>query len=73
MDEEVERIDKYKEYKKLNADTWAFTSNLYERIAKSSKVGKGAFGLLGSMQFDDYSYGAINPLILTMKKEFLVI
>ena len=31
---ELVRIDKYKEYKKLNSDTFMYTSKLFEQIAK---------------------------------------
>jgi len=36
--EELLRIDKYKEYKKLNTDTFLFTSKLFEQMARNNPL-----------------------------------
>ena len=35
---EMVRIDKYRDYKKLNADTFFYTSKLFEFMARKSEV-----------------------------------
>jgi len=63
--EEGTRIEKYKEFRRMNNDTFEFTSKLFERLARER--GETAFGK-GAMKFDDYSYKALNQVVFSLAR-----
>ena len=72
MEKDYERIQKIKDYRKLNADTVVTTTHFLKKCVlvpsratdaeeKSNQVHPFK---RGSMQFDDFNYDQYNPFIL---------
>ena len=77
-EEELERIDQFKEFKRLNGDTFVFTQKLFENIlvakeregsTNRGEVKSDPFQKKGAMEFDDYNYIGLNQMIQRMQEQ----